>query len=175
MCAGYLYTCWPVLFNSAPISEDSLDSAKAQTLLTPTAQPHLPTHYRYNRNSGGCPNLLFPHLQAPGIHFLYPPVKDYINHYPLTGKTLSWATFTLKCSPVGALLSTSLSWGGQEHILHTLVNSGAAGNFMCLSLAKSPDLPGQPWATPNICNPEWKTPNYWKCLPPYRSCTPVHQ
>lgn len=50
-------------------------------------------------------------------------------------------TFTPKSTPARVLLFSSLSWGGQQHTLQSLADSGAASNFIDLSLAKNLQIP----------------------------------
>lgn len=57
------------------------------------------------------------------------------------GRTVTGVTCTASPSNAGLSLPITLSWGGKKHQLQALIDSGAAGNFMDISLAKSLLIP----------------------------------
>ncbi|KAK3559268.1 hypothetical protein QTP86_009932 [Hemibagrus guttatus] len=57
------------------------------------------------------------------------------------GRTVTGLTSTTSPSNSGLFLPITLTWGDQKHILQALIDSGAAGNFMDISLAKSLQIP----------------------------------
>ena len=64
------------------------------------------------------------------------------------GGTVTGTTCFALPSDSGFFLPVTLAWGTREYQLKALVDSGAAGNFMDLSLARGLQIPSDSLATP---------------------------